>query len=94
MASASTRASVVAPLAHRQEREAGEVARDHLLEAELPLDVVAERDRSGDQPDLAAPAGEEAAEQRAGRAAGGGIVDPDIVRAASPAARRRRASRP
>ena len=85
---------VVAPLADRQERDAGEVMGDHLLEAELALDMIAQRDRSGDQADLAGAAGEEAAEEAAGGAPGGGIVDADIVRALRAAARRRRASRP
>ena len=73
---------VVAPLADRQKLKCGKVAGDDLLEADLALDMVAKRDRSGDQADLAGAAGEETAEKRAGGAAGGGIVDADIVGAA------------
>ena len=73
---------VVAAFADRQERERREVPRDHLLEADLPLDVVAERHRAGDQADLAGPAGDEAAEKARRGPARRGVVDADIVGAA------------
>ena len=82
VASASTRCVVVAAFADRQKLKRGEIAADHLLEADLALDVVAQRHRAGDQADLAGAAGEEAAEQARGGAAGRGIVDADIVGAA------------
>jgi hypothetical protein len=77
---------VVAPLADRQEGEVGKIAADHLLEADLPFDMIADRDRAGDQADLAGPAGADAAEKGRGGAAGGRVVDADIVGA--PRARR------
>ncbi len=73
---------VVAALADREKLERREVARDHLLEADLALDVVAKRHRPRNQADLARPAGEEAAEQARRGAPGRGIVDADVVGAA------------
>src|SRR6266478_1180534 len=46
----------------------------------MPLGMIAQRHRADNHPDLAFPAAEEASHQRGRGAAGGGIVDADIVR--------------
>jgi aminopeptidase N len=70
---------VVAAFAYRQKSKRRKIAGDDLLEADLALAVIAERDRAADQPDLAGAPGKKAAEERGGCAPGGGIVDADIV---------------
>src|SRR5271167_2023197 len=53
----------------------------HLIEAEYPLRVVAQRLRPGDDADLAGAAPNEPSHERAGRSPRGDVVDPDVMMA-------------
>ena len=72
---------VVARLAHGKNLQVRVFMRQHLLEAELALDVIAQGQRTGDQTHLAGHAPQEAAHQACRGAPGGGIVDAGIMHA-------------
>jgi hypothetical protein len=78
-------------LERREQPQARELRGDHLLEAEQPLGVVAQRAAADDDADAALARADEAAEQAGRGAAGGDVVDADVVRRARRWARRRRA---